>query len=185
MCNTGALIIIFGVVNWVPVIEFVAAPQEELLHFAVLQVMIVHSQLAICGHGRPRPNLTTPENLYLMIHVSSDLILPSSWSVYVQRFPPLALAGASFNLEMMRHLFPQLRIIEMAKAFHLWQRPCRRYFIQYTLVLANLVATNLSCTPTSVKVSRETMVLTSVGSISLLNGFLGYRLLRCQIYLVY
>jgi hypothetical protein len=95
------------------------------------------------------------------------------------------LAGASFNLEMMRHLFPQLRIIEMAKAFHLWQRPCRRYFIQYTLVLANLVATNLSCTPTSVKVSRETMVLTSVGSISLLNGFLGYRLLRCQIYLVY
>ena len=29
------------------------------------------------------------------------------------------------------------------------------------------------------------MVLTSVGSISLLNGFLGYRLLRCQIYLVY
>jgi hypothetical protein len=54
-----------------------------------------------------------------MIHVSSNLILPSSWSVYVQRFPPLALAGASFNLEMMRHLFPQLRIIEMAKAFHL------------------------------------------------------------------
>ena len=35
-------------------------------------------------------------------------------------FPPLALAGASFNLEMMQHLFPQLRIIEMAKAFHLW-----------------------------------------------------------------
>ena len=66
-----------------------------------------------------------------------------------------------------------------------FMRPCRRYFIQYTSALAKLVATNLGCTLTLVKVSRETLVLTSIGSISLLNGFLGYRLLRCQIYLVY
>jgi len=37
----------------------------------------------LCGHRWLRPNLTTPENLYWMIHVSSDLILPSSWSFYV------------------------------------------------------------------------------------------------------
>ena len=35
-------------------------------------------------------------------------------------FSSFGFAGASFNLEMMQHLFPQLRIIKMAKAFHLW-----------------------------------------------------------------
>lgn len=57
-----------------------------------------------------------------------------------------------------------------------FMRPCRRYFIQYTSALAKLVAMNLGCTLTLVKVSRETMVLTSVGSISLLNGFFGLQI---------
>ena len=45
------------------------------LHLAVLLVMIIHSQLAICGHRCPRPNLTTPIKLYWMIHVSTKLVI--------------------------------------------------------------------------------------------------------------
>ena len=58
----------------------------------------------------------TSVRLSWMIHVLRDLT-PPSLLLYILTFPPLVLAIASFNQEMMRHLCLQPKTTVMVKGF--------------------------------------------------------------------